>query len=58
MPGYNSNVLNTRDGSRQVVVLVNASDLLSPGLKNFKSFDLPRRARPAYEQLIDAAYCR
>jgi D-alanyl-D-alanine carboxypeptidase len=58
MPGYNAYALNSKSGRRQIVVLVNASDLLSPGLKNFKSFDLPRRAQPAYERLMETAFCR
>jgi D-alanyl-D-alanine carboxypeptidase len=52
-PGYVAHALNSRDGSRQVVVLVNATGSLSPaGL-----FGLPTRAARAVERLMHTATC-
>ena len=52
-PGYVAHALNTRDASRQVVVLVNATGPLSPaGL-----FGLPTHAARAVERLIHTATC-
>jgi D-alanyl-D-alanine carboxypeptidase len=52
-PGYVAHALNSRDGSHQVVVLVNATGALSAvGL-----FGLPPRAARAVERLIHTANC-
>lgn len=56
-PGYSADSFNSRDGTRQVVVLVNATARLTPSLHNFRSFNLPDRAKPAFERLIETAYC-
>jgi D-alanyl-D-alanine carboxypeptidase len=56
-PGYSANSFNSKDGTRQVVVLVNATARLALGLPNFRSFDIPERAVPAFERLIETAYC-
>ena len=57
MPGFSTEALSSQDGRRQVVVSVNATDVLTPSLKNFRSFNTPERAGPALERLIQAAYC-
>jgi D-alanyl-D-alanine carboxypeptidase len=56
-PGYSADALNSKDGRRQVVVLVNATEELCLGLKNFKSFDVPERAGRALERFIETASC-
>ena len=56
-PGYVADALNSKDGRRQVVVLVNATASLSRSTKHFRSFALPGRALPAYDRLVRAAYC-
>lgn len=53
-PGYVAEALNSKDGSRQVVVLVNATASL--GAAGF--FGLPERAGRAVDHLIQTAYCR
>lgn len=57
MPGYSAEALNSRDGRRQVVVLVNATEPLTPSLENFRSFNAPARAARALERLLETAYC-
>jgi D-alanyl-D-alanine carboxypeptidase len=52
-PGYDAQALNSKDGRRQVVVLVNGTGTLSA--RGF--FGLPTRAALAEERLIEAAYC-
>jgi D-alanyl-D-alanine carboxypeptidase len=56
-PGYAVDALNSKDGQRQVLVFVNATDPLTPSLKNFRSFNAPERAGRAIERFIEAAYC-
>jgi D-alanyl-D-alanine carboxypeptidase len=56
-PGYSADAYNSRDGRRQVVILINATEPLTPSLKNFRSFNAPRRAAPALERLTGTAYC-
>jgi D-alanyl-D-alanine carboxypeptidase len=56
-PGYAVDALNGKNGQRQVVVLVNATDPLTPSLKNFRSFNAPERAGRALERFIETAYC-
>jgi D-alanyl-D-alanine carboxypeptidase len=56
-PGYSADSYNGKNGTRQVVVLVNATERLALGLPNFRSFDIPRRAGPAFSRLIKTAYC-
>src|SRR6185295_3770368 len=56
-PGYAVDALNSRNGQRQVVVLVNATDPLTPSLKNFRSFNPPERAGRALERFLESAYC-
>jgi D-alanyl-D-alanine carboxypeptidase len=58
MPGYAAHSFNSRDGKRQVVVLLNATERLAPSLDNFRSFNTPRRAAPAFERLVKTVYCR
>jgi D-alanyl-D-alanine carboxypeptidase len=53
-PGYAADALNSKDGGRQVVVLVNATGPLSAA----GFFGPPKRAGQAIDRLIDAAYCR
>jgi D-alanyl-D-alanine carboxypeptidase len=53
-PGYVADALNSTDGERQVVVLVNATGSLSAA----GFFGLPRRAGDAVDRLIHEAYCR
>jgi CubicO group peptidase (beta-lactamase class C family) len=55
-PGYSADAVNSRDGRRQVVVVVNATDPLTPSLKNFRSFNPPERAARAIDRLIRTAY--
>jgi D-alanyl-D-alanine carboxypeptidase len=57
MPGYSTEALNSKDGRRQVVLSVNATEVLTPSLKNFRSFNTPQPAVPALERLIETAYC-
>jgi D-alanyl-D-alanine carboxypeptidase len=52
-PGYVAESLNSRDGSRQVVVLVNATGPLSAA----GFFGLPPRAAQAVDRLIHTATC-
>jgi D-alanyl-D-alanine carboxypeptidase len=52
-PGYVVEALNSKDGRRQLVVLVNATGSLSAA----GFFGLPRRAGKAVERLIQTAYC-
>jgi len=56
-PGYAVDALNSKNGQRQVVVLVNATDPLTPSLKNFRSFNAPERAGRALERFVETAYC-
>jgi D-alanyl-D-alanine carboxypeptidase len=57
--GYDAHALNSKDGRRQVVVLVNATaGLLSAPVKGFQAFGLPKRASDAVDRLIQTAYCR
>ena len=58
-PGYVANALNSKDGRRQVIVLVNATAAsLSAPVNGFQFFHLPQRAGDAVESLIRTAYCR
>jgi D-alanyl-D-alanine carboxypeptidase len=58
-PGYVANALNSKDASRQVVVLVNATAAsLSAPVNGFQFFHLPKRAADAVDRLIQTAYCR
>jgi len=57
-PGYAVDALNSQNGQRQVVVLVNATDPLTPSLKNFRSFNAPERAGRVLERFVETAYCR
>jgi D-alanyl-D-alanine carboxypeptidase len=57
-PGYIANAFNSKDGTRQVVVLVNATAAsLSAPVNGFQFFHLPERAGAALERLIQTAYC-
>jgi len=57
-PGYVANVLNSKDGRRQVVVLVNATAaFLSAPVNGFQFFHLPKRAGEGVDRLIQTAYC-
>jgi D-alanyl-D-alanine carboxypeptidase len=56
-PGYSVDSYNSKNGARQVVVFVNGTERLALGLPNFRSFDIPRRAGPAFERLVETAYC-
>ena len=56
-PGYSVDSYNSKSGTRQVVVFVNATERLALGLPNFRSFDLPPRAGAVLDRLIEAAYC-
>jgi D-alanyl-D-alanine carboxypeptidase len=56
-PGYSADAFNSKDGARQVVLLVNATARLTPSLRNFRSFNLPDSAGPAFERLIETAFC-
>src|SRR5215213_5051247 len=56
-PGYSAAALNSKNGRRQIVVLVNATDQLSPSLKNFRSFDMPERTARAVDRFVETAYC-
>jgi D-alanyl-D-alanine carboxypeptidase len=53
-PGYVTHALNSGHGTRQVVVLVNATATLSPA----GFFGLPVPAGRAVDRLIHEAYCR
>jgi D-alanyl-D-alanine carboxypeptidase len=58
-PGYVANALNSKDGQRQIVVLVNATAAtLSAPVNGFQFFHLPNRAGTAVASLITLAYCR
>ena len=58
-PGYVANAINSKDGQRQVVVLVNGTAAtLSAPVNGFQFFHLPNRAGAAVESLITLAYCR
>jgi D-alanyl-D-alanine carboxypeptidase len=58
-PGYIANAVNSKDGARQVVVLVNGTAAsLSAPVNGFQFFRLPQRAADAVDRLIDIAYCR
>ncbi|MFY9578120.1 MAG: serine hydrolase domain-containing protein [Gaiellaceae bacterium] len=58
-PGYVANALNSKDGTRQVVVFVNATAAsLSAPVNGFQFFHLPKRAGNAVDRLIQTAYCR
>jgi len=58
-PGYVANAFNSKDGRRQVIVLVNATAAsLSAPVNGFQFFHLPRRAGDAADRLIQTAYCR
>ena len=52
-PGYSVDAFNRRDGTRQVVLAVNATGAL--GAAGF--FGAPASAQPAIERLIGTAYC-
>jgi D-alanyl-D-alanine carboxypeptidase len=52
-PGYVAEALASRDGRRQVVVLVNATGSLSGA----GFFGLPKRAADALDHLVATAYC-
>jgi len=57
-PGYVASALNSIDGRRQVVVLVNATaSSLSAPVNGFQFFHLPQRAADAVDRLIQTAYC-
>jgi D-alanyl-D-alanine carboxypeptidase len=51
--GYDATALNSKDGRRQVVVLVNATASLSGA----GFFGLPDRAAAAVDRLVQTAYC-
>jgi len=51
--GYDATALNSQDGRRQVVVLVNATASLSGA----GFFGLPERAAAAVDRLVNTAYC-
>ena len=58
-PGYVANALNSKDGTRQVVVFVNATAAsLSAPVNGFQFFHLPKGAGNAVDRLIQTAYCR
>lgn len=58
-PGYVASALNSKDGTRQVVVLVNATAAsLAAPVNGFQFFHLPKRAADAVDRLIRTAYCR
>ncbi len=58
-PGYVANALNSKDGRRQVIVLVNATAAsLSAPVNGFQFFHLPKGAGKAVDRLIQTAYCR
>ena len=52
-PGYVAEALNSKDGRRQLVVLVNATGALSAA----GFFGLPPRAGNGVDRLIQTAYC-
>jgi D-alanyl-D-alanine carboxypeptidase len=52
-PGYDATALNSKDGSRQVVVLVNATTSLSGA----GFFGLPKRAAAEVDRLVETALC-
>jgi hypothetical protein len=57
--GYVADALNSEEGKRHVVVLVNATAAsLSSPVKGFQFFHLPAKAAKAVDRLIEAAYCR
>ena len=56
-PGYVASAFNSKDGSRQVVVLANATDSLSTDTGHFRFFALPERAARAVERVTQTAYC-
>jgi D-alanyl-D-alanine carboxypeptidase len=58
MPGYSTSALASKDGKRQVIVLVNATESLSSAHNGFRSFNAPERARRAIDRLIQTAHCR
>jgi D-alanyl-D-alanine carboxypeptidase len=51
--GYDAAALNSKDGRRQVVVLVNAT----ASLADAGFFGLPERAAAAVDRLVNTAYC-
>jgi D-alanyl-D-alanine carboxypeptidase len=55
-PGYVTGAFNNKQGTRQVVLLVNGSAMLGSG--QFRSFALPKKADRAYTALLEKAYCR
>ena len=58
MPGYSTNALGSKDGRRQVVVLVNGTHGLGAASSNgFRGFGPPERAGRAIDRLIQTAYC-
>lgn len=58
-PSYVANALNSRDGRREVVVLVNATAAsLAAPVNGFQFFHLPERAGKAADRLIETAYRR
>jgi D-alanyl-D-alanine carboxypeptidase len=58
MPGYSTSALGSKDGKRQVIVLVNATESLSSAHNGFRAFNAPERVRRAIDRLIQTAYCR
>ena len=53
-----TNAVNSKDGRRQVVVLVNAiASSLSAPVNGFQFFHLPQRAGDAVDRLIQTAFC-
>jgi D-alanyl-D-alanine carboxypeptidase len=58
-PGYVANALNSKNGAREVIVLVNATAAsLSAPANGFQFFHLPKRAGEAVDRVIHTAYCR
>src|SRR3954451_9868085 len=59
MPGYSTSALSSRDGTRQVVVLVNGTHALGAASSNgFRGFGPPDRAGHAIDRVVETAYCR
>jgi D-alanyl-D-alanine carboxypeptidase len=57
-PGYVATALNSKDGRRQVVVLVNATAAsLSAPVNGFQFFHLPKAAGDAVDRLVRTASC-
>jgi D-alanyl-D-alanine carboxypeptidase len=58
MPGYSTYALSSKDGRRQVIVLVNGTHALGTATSNgFRGFGPPERAGRAIDRVVQIASC-